>query len=923
MTQPGDRQRGRRGETHARGFFEDLDWGVIETGDHDLGTDLIINIRDDDRRDLAVWAGAQIKTGESWFGEPGVVNGQEGWWYRESDQKHANYWSNQAMPHLIVLQSEDMTRRYWAWLNRDTIVNTGAGMKVFVPESQPLDSSFAGEWRAEAERALKRLALDGARWNFDIASLPPTSRARFALVAAHLVAPHPNRRAVPLSWEQAVALTVLARLEAWERSAERFPVVPAIADAATHAEWGWRFAAAVVRWIYHGEALALEELDASSEPASSQITRAVVLSLALRDSGRIAEVAPLLEPLVVEDEYSADQAWLSVHLADDALERGDLPTARALAERASIQLAPVPADVTVSAIRAAATWTVFDASGTIMADVSAVVSALDTPTSWWRTSQTSSGLEAAVGRYFSAWAGDTSTVVFGAQDVPHNSLVSAAYQARLAGLFSQARHASSLQGRVNLSTKRPVDERALEPLKALLGAGDEKSLSLAIKSIARTGPHADLRDLVDGVSAASLTRSTSRAGLRCIQHAGAYASEGHARDLVEFLLESLEDPAAYEARFAPRYLVVPALVDALVGVREFLNGSGWDRVVGLLVEWAEHPDQVLEASLGRLFAGITLRSENQDRLAGILPANEGWHRRLILEIIGPGHEVARAATSDALRSGDHGALSGIRTYDQLETDEVTALVAQLSARVEALHGESLTTGIGFGAMDHPDQLARLSINHPEHGAWTVLADMIADPEVLPFRKRATAVTLARHAEDIPMEFRERFRAGAEATRQIPDVEVMLLFGGAPPIGAALDILSFALSEPDHPSEETTLAALLLSTDRATRRDVAVYLAEQGGRTAMLAALVNDPDPQIAANAVAGLARSIALAEPDPGLIAVLHHLASRDDNTGLHIAAALDTGTPLAPELAPVVELLRAHRSVRVRQRAAGLSLAS
>lgn len=76
MTQPADRQRGRRGETHARSFFEDLGWGVIETGDHDLGTDLIINIRDEERRDLAVWAGAQVKTGDSWFNEPGVVEGQ-------------------------------------------------------------------------------------------------------------------------------------------------------------------------------------------------------------------------------------------------------------------------------------------------------------------------------------------------------------------------------------------------------------------------------------------------------------------------------------------------------------------------------------------------------------------------------------------------------------------------------------------------------------------------------------------------------------------------------------------------------------------------------------------------------------------------------------------------------------------------------
>ena len=63
MRQPENRQLGARGQSAVKLFFEDLGWGAIETsGEHDLGTDLLVQIRDGDLTDLSLMFGVQVKT---------------------------------------------------------------------------------------------------------------------------------------------------------------------------------------------------------------------------------------------------------------------------------------------------------------------------------------------------------------------------------------------------------------------------------------------------------------------------------------------------------------------------------------------------------------------------------------------------------------------------------------------------------------------------------------------------------------------------------------------------------------------------------------------------------------------------------------------------------------------------------------------
>jgi hypothetical protein len=235
MRQPANRQSGAAGETAVRGFFEDLGWGVIGTGDHDVGTDLYLQLRDEGGVELLLMLGVQVKTGKTTLGEATTVDGESGWWFREPDHDHLDYWSDHPVPHIIVLQDETKKRRYWAFLDRESIEITGKGIRVFVPASQPLDDAFRTTWGETADRARRRVEFEGSRWNYDVSPLPTHDQARMALLTPRLVAPHPNKgSSTAMTWAQAAATVVDFSAARWEENADRHESVPGFDEALSH-----------------------------------------------------------------------------------------------------------------------------------------------------------------------------------------------------------------------------------------------------------------------------------------------------------------------------------------------------------------------------------------------------------------------------------------------------------------------------------------------------------------------------------------------------------------------------------------------------------------------------------------------------------------------------------------------------------------
>lgn len=922
MQQPATRQLGATGEAAVDLFFKDLGWGPLSTGDQDLGTDLLVQIRDEDLRDLTLMIGVQVKTGDSWFSVPGEFNGRGGWWYSEADQKHANFWTNHPVPHIIVLQNQDRSTRIWNFVNRETIRITGRGFKVFVPSDQVLDASQSGKWLDAAVKGLKHLSFEGSHWDFAIANVAEGERARYALLAPRLVEPHPNKGfAIPISWPEAIALCIQGDADRWEFFAQRHGTVPSISEGHSSTEWGWRFAAAIHSWIYDAKVAPLETLSIPEDISQYRVAHSITLALALVDQGRASDAEVVLARVAIEDEYSAEQGWISLQRARIQIEAGKLDAGRSLIEQANVQLAPVPRDVTVSALRAAAAWNLFEITDFGVQDVATALPAMDTVPSWWRTQTVAAALESAVTRGFQSWAEDTS-ISLGA-DTPHNLLFSAALVARLSGSHGQWRSSTALLAMVDLSTKRLQEEDLNHPLNALRQAGDDKNLALAIQKVRRTGPARALQELIGEVSPEAMTRTSSQADLVTVRYAGSFASAEHAERLLDFMLESLERPEDFSARFAPRYHVFMALAEALTGILPFADDMQYRRLIEVILKLPDIPNQILELTMQRMSAGIsrTAIDDCQELILERASSSElvPWFRWRLLAMIGPSNAVVRGEIRSGLLAGSLDPLDALRKIDLLEDDEARRVLDVCRVALAQCRQEAHNGGYSSGSMDWARLLAQVNVYVPGVAEWEGLIDFLADTNISADRKRATCKFLAAVVSKLEVKIQAALQGSLEVLRTIPNGSVDR-FSGREPIGGAFDELLLSITGEEDPAHDEILTNMLTGDD-LVRYDAIDYLSSMPGHEQLLALMTSDRSIRVSRRAMLCLAHLLTCSDnPDTLYVDVLMRLLDQDgESNALHIAGGLASGSELPPQLHRVLKRLVDHPSADVRAKVAAI----
>jgi len=511
MEQSETDQLGEAGQSAVTTFFNDLGWGPLATGKHDLGTDLFVQVRDEiawqNKRsflDLGMMLGVQVKTGNSWFDKPTSRDGKAGWWFRESTRKHEDYWINHHIPHIVILQTENRDVQVWARLDRGSIEPTGVGLRVFVPADNVLDSDAAAIWKNLVAEARKLQSFEGSRWTFNIAQLPASEWPRYALLAPRIVAPHPNRgEADAINWAEAIALCLLATPERWDYFAEKFPEIPSPAAAHNSPDGGWRLASAIYKWMF-GDASAIRDLERSDLSTELKIAHAICLSIVLAEQDEWLSAARVLGELRFEREKSVDQAWLAVHHGWALYELGQIDEARA-EFGASIALhASFLSSLTNSAIRSAGILAQFETAPGWSGDVESAVQAADSTLGWWQTQQIESALNIYLNRSYKKWARDRS-VTFGASDSTHNNLLSAELTARLLVNRRSSNYATYLRAIANLSLPAGDHAKPTEQLNQLRTAGYADQLDLAIRRFRDSGPLAIVSDFMSNVRVAHMT----------------------------------------------------------------------------------------------------------------------------------------------------------------------------------------------------------------------------------------------------------------------------------------------------------------------------------------------------------------------------------------------------------------------------------
>jgi hypothetical protein len=135
------------GVTRARlAVEENLGWLFREQSTEDYGIDAHAEVVADDDVSGRLLA-LQIKSGRSWFREPGPA----GWWYRPGAD-HLQYWLSHSLPVAVVLYDPGTKRCHWQLVTPDTLVETSTGgLKLLVPEAQVLDAAARTPLRKAAE----------------------------------------------------------------------------------------------------------------------------------------------------------------------------------------------------------------------------------------------------------------------------------------------------------------------------------------------------------------------------------------------------------------------------------------------------------------------------------------------------------------------------------------------------------------------------------------------------------------------------------------------------------------------------------------------------------------------------------------------------------------------------------------------------
>ena len=328
MRAPENNRLGTVGQSRVKSQFEDLDWGPLPNLEHDLGTDLFVMVRDARRFDLGVVLGVQVKTGASWFEEPQRdASGEiEGWWFREANDLHFDYWCEHAVPHILVLHDHASHVSYWAHVTRERVESTGKGSKILVPESNRID--------ADHRDALIKVAAEGvwvADWEGSVwrsgDEVPASVRLRYAIMLPRLVSPHPNRGFDALDAHEALALLVQIRIDDLARSRRASDLMDGARPSGA-VEWEWHLFAALYRWLDERSIDGLIDCVGTARTVRQRAAAIACASFARLERDEVPEAVAMLESELERDEADrADHGWLRAHLARCHLERGDVAAA--------------------------------------------------------------------------------------------------------------------------------------------------------------------------------------------------------------------------------------------------------------------------------------------------------------------------------------------------------------------------------------------------------------------------------------------------------------------------------------------------------------------------------------------------------------------------------------------------------------------
>lgn len=282
-------------------------------------------------------------------------------------------------------------------------------------------------------------------------------------------------------------------------------------------------------------------------------------------------------------------------------------------------------------------------------------------------------------------------------------------------------------------------------------------------------------------------------------------------------------------------------------------------------------------------------------------------------------EAARELLLARIAEGDNDALAALGDVRQLNPEIARRLAAQDAQLLDDIIAQAQRGAFAVSRTRDPaSRLAILGVHFPEVAPLDALLRYLADVHMPSEHKPKACLALAAHADRLPASLRSDLRELLpHLTGTVPADK---LFGS--PLGGAAVILAAAVGALDDQTLTSGLAALL--TGSRQERLAAATLISRLGRhelTAALVTLVNDPYPDVRAEAARALATRVASSDTgiDPLAIAGLQRaLANPGALVSLAIAAVVDAAEAPSDQACELITPLLDHPSALVREAAAG-----
>lgn len=746
MRASGNEAKGTSGESYVTAKLEELGCGVVRDSDHDLGTDLIVSMRDEERYDTGGYIGVQVKNWPRLMDNLSINNGDEGWWFSDS-AKHFNHWLNSSFPHLLVLFDAGSKNSYWVHITEDVVQSTGKGRKIFVPQKNLLDEGSMATLREISLSKLPEPSWEGSVWQ-GVSGLSDEGVLRCALITPRLIAPHPNRTVSDISPIEAIALLSLMRLR---DVTTRYREVQELLDpekSAKHDDPLWRLYSALFEWVANGRVDTILNFPSTDMEADIAAAIAVIKATVLFEEHLLQRAYKELENALVRDDYNpVDRAWLRLHLARNLMEIGDFDQAQHLALKVPLIGKMEYKDPTARYLTGVAMDFVFQLHGraqridleTEEQNLTKAIKARDTAASWWRTQILVSGLSGFVEKTYSQWGNNNVDVAVGKRyDDAVLRICSASLIAGFAADTNNWRYAVVLLARYFLVFSIDANE-LVYALNLLRIAGAKDELELAISHFLRFGP---IEPLVRVMNELSLDDSTNNS-LRCD-----FALVGACKSILDtesvdkyalWLLREVEEPSKGYV-FGAHYWYEDEIIEVLANIYDACSSEVMDKIQDYLIVMPGVEDDLLANAYSRLVYSIMADDVNRGKawdsgklakLAACGDIDKIVLKNAIERLVSTHDSESREGLLARIEAGDIDALASWGNLADLPESAVQGMLSNLSNQIETIVKKANSGASTVGGFDQLSVLVNLNILHPDCANWQPCLKMLQDHLVSP------------------------------------------------------------------------------------------------------------------------------------------------------------------------------------------------